>query len=197
MFDVGMFELLLIMVMGLVVLGPERLPEAARLIGAWLSKAKRTMADIKTGVEREVHAHEMRERIKSELEKAGLSDLKEKFESKEAEFRQQLKEGEQALMQDCSGEPHPESSEKQLEHHSERHSEHSAKPNPEHKQSHDSLHEEAHASDDSYAHEAHHHEPYDDEEPYQHCDQQQSEPADSAQAQSVDAQAQHPQRGAT
>lgn len=95
MFDVGMFELLLIMIMGLVVLGPERLPEAARLIGAWISKAKRTMADIKTGVEQEVHAHEMRTRIKAELEKAGLDDLKAKFEEQEALFRQQLQNGAQ------------------------------------------------------------------------------------------------------
>lgn len=94
MFDVGMFELLLIMIMGLVVLGPERLPEAARLIGAWMSKTKRTMADIKTGVEREVNAHEMRERIKAELEKAGLDDIKEKFEQQEAQFRRQLQQGE-------------------------------------------------------------------------------------------------------
>lgn len=100
MFDVGMFELLLIMLMGLVVLGPERLPEAARLIGAWLSKTKRTMTDIKIGVEREVHAHEMRERIKSELEKAGLNDLKEKFETQEAQFREQLKSGEKMLTDD-------------------------------------------------------------------------------------------------
>jgi len=90
MFDVGMFELLLIMIMGLVVLGPERLPEAARLLGAWISKTKRTMADIKTGVEREVNAHEMRERIKAELEKAGLDDIKEKFEKQEAQFRHHL-----------------------------------------------------------------------------------------------------------
>jgi sec-independent protein translocase protein TatB len=88
MFDVGMFELLLIMVMGLVVLGPERLPEAARLIAAWLSKTKRTVADFKAGVEQEVHAHEMRERIKNELEKAGLADMKAKFETEEAKYRQ-------------------------------------------------------------------------------------------------------------
>ncbi len=82
MFDIGFFELLVLSVIGLVILGPERLPKVARLLGAWLGKVKRALYDLREEVEQEVHAHELKERVKQELEKAGLSDLKEELEQK-------------------------------------------------------------------------------------------------------------------
>jgi sec-independent protein translocase protein TatB len=88
-----MFEMLLLLIVGLVVLGPERLPEAARLIGAWISKTKRTFIDIRTGVEHEVKAHELRTRIKGELEKAGLNDIQEKLTEQESLLREELLHG--------------------------------------------------------------------------------------------------------
>lgn len=80
MFDVGFTELLLIGVIALIVLGPERLPNAMRLLGAWVGKARRTWIDLKSEVEREVHEHELKERIKTELDKAGLTDIKEELD---------------------------------------------------------------------------------------------------------------------
>ena len=96
MFDIGLFEMLLVLLLGLVVLGPERLPEAARMIGAWFNKAKRTMNDVRVGVEREVKAHELSVRIKSELEKAGLDDVRDELQKQESLLREQLFHGEQS-----------------------------------------------------------------------------------------------------
>ena len=63
MFDVGFSEVLLLAVISLVVLGPERLPHAARLAGAWVGKARRMFFDLKHEVEAEINAKELQERI--------------------------------------------------------------------------------------------------------------------------------------
>ncbi|UVM57020.1 Sec-independent protein translocase protein TatB [Pseudomonas sp. B21-012] len=54
MFEVGFTELLLVAIVALLVLGPERLPAAARTLGRGLGQAKRAMASIKAQVEREL-----------------------------------------------------------------------------------------------------------------------------------------------
>lgn len=73
MFDVGFSELLLLAVIALVVLGPEKLPHAARMAGAWVGRIRRMLISVQADIENEVAAAEMRERIKKELEKAKAS----------------------------------------------------------------------------------------------------------------------------
>ena len=70
MFDVGFSELLLLAVIALVVLGPEKLPHAARMAGAWIGRIRRMLISVQADIENEVAAAEMRDRIKKELEKA-------------------------------------------------------------------------------------------------------------------------------
>ncbi len=73
MFDVGFNELLLLAIIALVVLGPEKLPHAARMTGAWIGRIRRMIVSVQADIENEVAAAEMRERIKKELEKAKAS----------------------------------------------------------------------------------------------------------------------------
>ena len=63
MFDVGFFELLVIGVVALVVLGPERLPRAARMAGLWVRKARAQWYSVKAEFERELAAEDMRRSI--------------------------------------------------------------------------------------------------------------------------------------
>lgn len=60
MFDVGFWEILLILVLALVVLGPERLPQAARTVGYWVGKARRYIEGVKTEVEKEFDSGELK-----------------------------------------------------------------------------------------------------------------------------------------
>jgi Tat protein translocase TatB subunit len=53
MFDIGFTELVLLAVIGLVVLGPQRLPKVAGEIGRWVGRARRTLADLRRELERE------------------------------------------------------------------------------------------------------------------------------------------------
>lgn len=60
MFDIGFTELLLCAVVGLLVIGPERLPGAARTAGRWVAHLRRSFAAVKAEVEREIGADELR-----------------------------------------------------------------------------------------------------------------------------------------
>ena len=64
MFDIGFFEILLISIIGLVVLGPERLPVAIRTIRDWISGIKRFSNSIKTELAEELNIQELSDNLK-------------------------------------------------------------------------------------------------------------------------------------
>ncbi|MCK9534273.1 MAG: Sec-independent protein translocase protein TatB [Pseudomonas sp.] len=66
MFDIGFSELILIGVVALLVIGPERLPVAARVAGLWVGRIKRGFNSIKEDVERELGADEIRRELHNE-----------------------------------------------------------------------------------------------------------------------------------
>jgi sec-independent protein translocase protein TatB len=71
MFDVGFSELCLIGLVSLLVIGPERLPKAARLAGFWLGKTRSMVASVKEEIKLELQAEEMHQIFK---EQASLQD---------------------------------------------------------------------------------------------------------------------------
>jgi len=67
MFDIGFIELLICGIIALLVLGPERLPTAARAAGRWIGGARRMVGQFTSELDRQLKAEELRE----ELRKAG------------------------------------------------------------------------------------------------------------------------------
>lgn len=63
MFDIGFLELLLIGVVGLLVLGPERLPKAARTAGMWVGRVKRSVSGIQREINEQLKTEELRQKI--------------------------------------------------------------------------------------------------------------------------------------
>ncbi len=59
MFDIGFFELSLIGVVALVVIGPERLPAVARSAGKWIGRANRFVSNIKEDISKEIKSEEL------------------------------------------------------------------------------------------------------------------------------------------
>mgnify|MGYP001816594813 FL=1 len=85
MFDVGFWEILLILVLALVVIGPERLPGAARKAGYFVGKARRYIEGVRSEVESELDVNEFKRMLHNqevqinELQqqlKAGVDDVK-------------------------------------------------------------------------------------------------------------------------
>lgn len=86
MFDIGFFELVLLGVVGLLVLGPERLPHAVRMTTAYLGKIRRAVSNVREEFEREVNMHEMQQRIKQQLDESGLDEAQKSLQ----ELKQQV-----------------------------------------------------------------------------------------------------------
>jgi len=73
MFDIGFPELILVSVIALLVLGPERLPEALRTMGLWFGRLRRSFTTVKAEIEREIGMDEIRRQLHNE---AVLDDIK-------------------------------------------------------------------------------------------------------------------------
>lgn len=92
MFDIGFLELVLVGIIGLLVLGPERLPVAARTLGRWVGNAKRMMANISQEIDKQIEIEE----LKAELRKQGESlNINEDVKQIQQTVSDALKEAEQ------------------------------------------------------------------------------------------------------
>ncbi|WP_111412902.1 Sec-independent protein translocase protein TatB [Billgrantia lactosivorans] len=83
MFDIGFLELLVLGIVGLLVLGPERLPKAARTVGLWVGKIKRTVSSMQREINSQLEAEELRQKLKEQQAKLdeSLSKAKRDVES--------------------------------------------------------------------------------------------------------------------
>ena len=72
MFDVGFSELIVIAIVALVVIGPERLPKVARTAGLLLGRLQRYVNDVKADINREMQLDELK-RLRSELQESARS----------------------------------------------------------------------------------------------------------------------------
>jgi sec-independent protein translocase protein TatB len=66
MFDIGFPELILVAIVGLLVIGPERLPEALRTLGLWLGRMRRSFVAVKAEIEKEIGMDEVRRQLHNE-----------------------------------------------------------------------------------------------------------------------------------
>lgn len=69
MFDIGFAELLIIGVVGLLVIGPERLPGTIRTVSVWVNKFRRSFNEIRDEVRQELHNDEVMQELKKTGEK--------------------------------------------------------------------------------------------------------------------------------
>ncbi len=74
MFDIGFWELLLIALMALVVLGPERLPVAIRTVRNWIKSARRFSDNVKNELSEELRIQELHSNLKK-AEESNLQNL--------------------------------------------------------------------------------------------------------------------------
>lgn len=88
MFDIGFSELLLIGIVALVVIGPERLPKVARTAGHLFGRMQRYVADVKADINREIHTEELQKL---------QEDIRSSVSSIEQSVANELNQGSQAV----------------------------------------------------------------------------------------------------
>jgi sec-independent protein translocase protein TatB len=101
MFDIGFSEIVVIGVVALIVIGPERLPKTARTVGLLFGRLQRYVNDVKADISREIELDELR-RLQSEMHgaardieqsvKAAASDVTAGVRSVESELNQAAKQ---------------------------------------------------------------------------------------------------------
>ena len=75
MFDISFWELALIGVVALIVVGPERMPGLARTAGLWLGKARRMLAEVKAEVDRELQLDELKQSLRQQGDLSGAKEI--------------------------------------------------------------------------------------------------------------------------
>ena len=83
MLNIGMTEPLIFGIIALLVLGPEKLPEAVRFIGKWYGKIKRTVSNIQNDFDRELRLSELREQMQTELKRIQEFEMKMQMQMNE------------------------------------------------------------------------------------------------------------------
>jgi sec-independent protein translocase protein TatB len=106
MFDIGFSELLVIGIVALIVIGPERLPRVARTLGHLAGRLQRYVSDVKSDISREMELEDLR-KMRDSMQQAATSfesSVKSELNKTESELNQSV----EALVQDKPAETKPE-----------------------------------------------------------------------------------------
>lgn len=113
MFDIGFSELLLVFVIGLVVLGPERLPIAVRTVAGWIRTLRSMAASVQNELNQEFKLQELQDSLKKAEEaglknlspeiKSSIDDLKEAASSMKRSIHENLSPSDQAIADATEG----------------------------------------------------------------------------------------------
>lgn len=95
MFDIGFSEILIIAVVALIVIGPERLPKVARTMGHLFGRLQRYVSQVKSDINREMELDELR-KLQGSVQEAARS-LEQGFQSEVRQAEEGLRSVEQGL----------------------------------------------------------------------------------------------------
>ncbi|MFW5450402.1 MAG: Sec-independent protein translocase protein TatB [Methylophagaceae bacterium] len=83
MFDIGFWELLLIAIVALIVVGPERLPKLVRVTGFWVGKANASIQAVRSEISRELRAEELKQTLNKPVDE--IAELQSILSTKETD----------------------------------------------------------------------------------------------------------------
>lgn len=87
MFDIGLTELLVIAVISLVVIGPDRLPETVRTVSMWIGRFKRSLRETRRELEQQLGADEIRRQLHNEEIMRNLEKMRSEMDELKKEVR--------------------------------------------------------------------------------------------------------------
>ena len=88
MFDLGFSEIMLIMIVALVVVGPERLPGLARKAGYWVGRFRRYVVNVRSEIERELNADELRSMLSKQED--DIRELRNMLQDTRSQIRSEV-----------------------------------------------------------------------------------------------------------
>ena len=96
MFDIGFWELSLIGIVGLLVIGPERMPAVARTVGKWVGRANRFIASVKNDINKELKDEDLKKILEEQQKladefKTASNSMKSAIESETESLREEVK----------------------------------------------------------------------------------------------------------
>jgi len=106
MFDIGFSELLVIGVVALIVIGPEKLPRVARTVGHLAGRLQRYVADVKADINREIELEELR-KMRDSMQQAA-TDIESTVQSELSKTETELNKSVEAVVEDKPAEKRPE-----------------------------------------------------------------------------------------
>jgi len=121
MFDIGFWELSLIGIVGLLVIGPERMPAVARTVGKWVGRANRFVTNIKEDINKELKDEDLKKILADQQKladdfKAASSSMKSSIESGTESLREEIQVDDLLEIDEKSTEKQTEKSESSQAH---------------------------------------------------------------------------------
>lgn len=117
MFDIGFWELTVIAVVALIVIGPERLPKVARTVGLWVGRMRGFVLSVKADIDQELRAEELKKIMEEQAKSTGLHEIIDETQETLNEFDKPdyLVKAEKAVPKSVEDEDTSENTVKQVE----------------------------------------------------------------------------------
>jgi len=92
MFDIGFAELVLIAIVALLVIGPERLPRVARTAGLWVGKMRGFVSSVQSDINQELKADELKKIMAEQAESTGVHEILEDVREAKESIAEDIRE---------------------------------------------------------------------------------------------------------
>lgn len=105
MFDIGFSEIVVCAVVALLVIGPERMPEAVRTVGLWVGRLKRSLRETRSEIERQIGVDDIRRQLHNEEIMQSLENARRDMDNVIAQTQESLNAVSTAITHEYKSEP--------------------------------------------------------------------------------------------
>lgn len=105
MFDIGFSELVVCAIVALVVIGPERMPEAVRTVGLWIGRFKRSLRETRSEIERQMGVDDIRRQLHNEEIMHNLEQARRDMDNVLVETQQAVTSSAEMIRREYTSEP--------------------------------------------------------------------------------------------
>ena len=102
MFDMGFWEVVLIFVILLIVVGPERLPKLARTVGLWVGKARTMVSSVRSEIEQELRVEELKQSLHKQVDTDDFKALSNEVKSLSSDVKSVKSDVQRSIDKDTS-----------------------------------------------------------------------------------------------